>query len=101
MGPLGELVGEDVVAVVGRAASAIVVSVIWMTKCATYINHRQGTPMTSIDTITRHLQLLVPPPKWHQEQAFFHAIKLQRLCLHLKTSSMRKMKTSTSPSWIA
>src|SRR3954464_11204073 len=78
----------------------IVASVMWTTKCATYINHRKGMPMTSIDTIIGHLQLLVPPPQWHQEQAFLHAIKLQLLCLTSATSRMRKMKTSTSPSWL-
>src|SRR3954467_12496013 len=79
----------------------IVASVMWTTKCATYINHRQGTPMTSVDTIIRHLQLLVPPPQWHQEKDFVHAIKLQHLRLTSTTSRMRKMKTSTSPSWLS
>src|SRR3954470_7967665 len=77
-----------------------VVRVMWTTKCATYINHRQGTPMTFVDTIIGHLQLLVPPPQWHQEQALLHAIKLQRLRLTSATSRTRKMKTSTSPSWL-
>src|SRR4051812_22585251 len=77
------------------------VSIMWMSKRATYINHRQSTPMTSVDTIIGHLQLLVPPPQWHQEQAFLHAIKLQRLRLTSTTSRTRKTKTSTSPSWLS
>src|SRR3954465_745599 len=77
-----------------------VVSVMWMTKCLTKINHRQGTPMTSVDTIIGHLQLLVPPPQWHQEQSFLHAIKLQCIRLTSATSRTRKMKASTSPSWL-
>src|SRR3954462_15569399 len=78
-----------------------VMSVTWTTKCATYINHRQGTQMTSVDTIIGHLQLLVPTPQWNQEQTFLHAIKLQCLHFTFATSRTRKMKTSTSPSWLS
>src|SRR4051812_40607935 len=78
----------------------IAASVMWMSKCATYINHRQSTSKTSVDTIIRHLQLLVPRPNGNQEQAFVHAIKLRRLRLTSTTSRTRKMKPSTSPSWV-
>src|SRR4051812_25923447 len=79
----------------------IIASIMWMYKCTTYINLRQGTPMTSINTVIRHLHVLVPPPQWHQEQAFLHAIKLQCLRLTSATSRTRKMKTSTLPNWLS